>query len=59
MAIEIFENVTDVIREAARIPQDRRLTNGWKDDLTLTAADSVILLHLVSSRLVDAPQTVS
>ncbi|MBA3355197.1 MAG: hypothetical protein H0U18_04500 [Pyrinomonadaceae bacterium] len=31
MAIEIFENVTDVIREAARIPQDRRLTNGWKD----------------------------
>jgi hypothetical protein len=25
VATELFENVTDVIREAARIPQDRRL----------------------------------
>jgi hypothetical protein len=25
IASELFENVTDVIREAARIPQDRRL----------------------------------
>ena len=25
VATELFDNVTDVIREAARIPQDRRL----------------------------------